>query len=255
VLKSSCCPSAPTLGLIRSSQIDNCGTNSTATNHEMISEIAVTAKIEKVYSPASDLASAIGRKPAAVISLPVGIGIAVSSYIAVAAARRSAPSSILRTTISTAMIASSTSRPKAMISAPSEILCRPMPVTYIARKVSASTSGIVSATTSPGRMSTRSGLVCRPRLTKETASTIATASISTRMNSLTLAATARGWSATLNISMPTGNCDCKRRSMAARSRPSAMMSPPLAIDTPKPMTSRAGAPPSAARILSRGGSM
>ena len=50
---------------------------------------AVTAKIENVYSPAADFASAIGRKPAAVISVPVSIGNAVDSYMKVAAARRS----------------------------------------------------------------------------------------------------------------------------------------------------------------------
>ena len=40
---------------------------------------AVTAKIAKVYSPAVDCARPIGRKPAAVISVPVSIGIAVAS--------------------------------------------------------------------------------------------------------------------------------------------------------------------------------
>ena len=51
------------------------------------------------------------------------------------------------------MMASSTSRPNAMMSEPSEILCRPMPQYCIARKVIASTSGMVTNTTSPGRMS------------------------------------------------------------------------------------------------------
>jgi hypothetical protein len=74
---------------MRRNQIDSCGTNSTATNHEMTSAIAVTWKIDKVYSPAVERASAIGRKPVAVIRVPVSIGIAVSSNIAVAARKRS----------------------------------------------------------------------------------------------------------------------------------------------------------------------
>ncbi len=87
---SSCAASpAPTLGLTLSSQIESCGTNSTATNQETTSDSAVTWKIDIVYSPAFELASAIGRKPVAVISVPVAIGIAVSSYIATAARRRS----------------------------------------------------------------------------------------------------------------------------------------------------------------------
>ena len=44
---------------------------------EITSAIAVTAKIAKVYSPTVDFARPIGRKPAAVISVPVSIGIAV----------------------------------------------------------------------------------------------------------------------------------------------------------------------------------
>ena len=42
----------------------------------------------------------------------------------------------------------------ALLSEPSEILCRPMSQKSIARKVTASTSGIVMPTTRPGRMST-----------------------------------------------------------------------------------------------------
>jgi len=39
----------------------------------------VTAKMAKVYSPVTDLAMPMGRKPAAVISVPVSMGMAVSS--------------------------------------------------------------------------------------------------------------------------------------------------------------------------------
>ncbi|MNM91019.1 hypothetical protein D3C81_1033050 [compost metagenome] len=90
------------------------------------------------------------------------------------------------------MIASSTSSPSATISAPSEILCRPMPKMFMNRNVTASTSGMVSATTSPGRTSIRSGLVCSPSAMKLTASTITTASISTCTNSPTERLTACG---------------------------------------------------------------
>ncbi len=51
--------------------------NSTATIQEISSAIVTTAKIEKVYSPAADLASPTGRKPAAVTSVPVSMDGAV----------------------------------------------------------------------------------------------------------------------------------------------------------------------------------
>ncbi len=81
------------------------------------------------------------------------------------------------------MIASSTSRPSARMSAPSEILCRPTPSRYIDRNVAASTSGIDSATTRPLRA---------PRLKKLTSSTMATASATDRVNSPIESRTARG---------------------------------------------------------------
>ena len=127
----------------------------TAANHDSTSATVVTANIANVYSPATDFASPTGRKPAAVIRVPVSIGIAVDRYAKPAASNFEKPSSSLRTIISTAMIASSTSSPSAMISAPSEILCSPMPNMYIARNVTASTSGIVRPTTRPGRTSSR----------------------------------------------------------------------------------------------------
>ena len=75
----------PTCGLILSSRTPRYGTNSTATIHESTSAITVTAKIAKVYSPTVDFASPIGRKPAAVISVPVSMGMAVASQVKVAA--------------------------------------------------------------------------------------------------------------------------------------------------------------------------
>ncbi|MNT38895.1 hypothetical protein D3C72_1751050 [compost metagenome] len=53
------------------------GTNTTAAIHEAIRAMVTTWKIERVYSPVLDCAVAIGRKPAAVIRVPVSIGNAV----------------------------------------------------------------------------------------------------------------------------------------------------------------------------------
>ena len=52
------------------------GAKSTATTQEIIWEIATTAKMAKVYSPAELLAKPIGTKPAVVTSDPVSIGAA-----------------------------------------------------------------------------------------------------------------------------------------------------------------------------------
>ena len=49
------------------------GAKITATNHETISAMPTTAKIEKVYSPAEDFAKPIGTKPAMVTSVPTSI--------------------------------------------------------------------------------------------------------------------------------------------------------------------------------------
>ena len=95
--------------------------NSTATNHDAISAMPTTQKMPPAYSPVAELARPIGRKPAAVTSVPVSIGNAVEVQAKEAARSRSQPCSSFTTIISTAMIASSTSRPSAMISAPSVI--------------------------------------------------------------------------------------------------------------------------------------
>jgi len=49
----------------------------TATSQDDSSAIVVTAKIAKVYSPTTDLASAIGKNAVAVKSVPVSMGNAV----------------------------------------------------------------------------------------------------------------------------------------------------------------------------------
>ena len=56
------------------------GVNSTATIHDRISEMPTTWNSEYTYSPEPDFAKPTGRKPAAVISVPVSIGNAVAVY-------------------------------------------------------------------------------------------------------------------------------------------------------------------------------
>jgi hypothetical protein len=137
-------------------------------------------------------------------------------------------------------MASSTSRPRAITSAPSEMRCRSMPKMLMARKVIASTSGIDSATTVPVR---------QPRLRKDTASTITIASPRVLTKRLSEVLTICGWSNTVCTSMPTGR-SCFRRSMVVdRLSPSAITLPPLAITMPSPIASRP-----ATRIRGCGGS-
>ncbi len=145
--------------------------NSTATIHEAISARPTIQKMPPAYSPELDLAKPTGRKPAAVTSVPVSIGNAVEVQAKVAARARSQPCSIFTTIISMAMIASSTSRPSAMISAPSVMRWRSIPVAYMTTNTIASTSGTDSATTMPVR---------QPSDRKLTSSTMASASTKVR---------------------------------------------------------------------------
>src|SRR5260370_40899157 len=94
------------------------GVNITATNHDATSEIATTQKMPPAYSPTEELAKPIGGKPAAVTSVPVSIGNAVDSHPNDAARSRLQPSSIFTTISSTAMLAAATTRPSALITAP-----------------------------------------------------------------------------------------------------------------------------------------
>ena len=81
------------------------------------------------------------------------------------------------------MIASSTSSPSAMISAPSVMRCSGSPIACIIRNTKASTSGTLVATTMPTR---------QPSERKLTASTIASASRKLRVNSPTACDTTVG---------------------------------------------------------------
>src|SRR5207245_1072342 len=103
------------------------GAKMTATAHDTSRAMATTVNIENVYSPAALFANPIGMKPTTVTNVPVSIGKAVDVYANVAARAESSPSSSLVTIISTVIIASSTSRPRAMMRAPSATRCRSIP--------------------------------------------------------------------------------------------------------------------------------
>ncbi len=159
------------------------GVNRTATNQEATSAMPTTQKMPPAYSPTVELARPIGTKPAAVTSVPVNMGKAVEVQAKDAARSRSHPCSSLTTIISTAMIASSTSRPSAMINAPSVTRWRSRPMKAMTTKTIASTSGTEVATTIPDR---------QPRLRKLTPSTIASASRNERVNTNTAELTTSG---------------------------------------------------------------
>ena len=201
--------------------------NITATNHDATSAIATTQKMPPAYSPTDELAKPIGRKPAAVTSVPVSIGKAVDSQANDGRPARSQPCSIFTTIISTAMMASSTSRPSAMISAPSVMRCRSMPTSaFMTMKTIASTSGTDSATTMPVR---------QPSDRKMTNSTIASASTKERMNSPTACSTTCGWSAICSMVEALRHLAHERRGRRPTSSPSSRMLAPLAMTTPMPI--------------------
>ena len=163
------------------------------TIHENSTAVPTIQKMPPAYSPVVDFEKPIGMKAAVVIRAPVSRGIAVAEYEKEAAFRRSQPSSIFTIIISTAMMPSSTSRPSAMISDPSEMRSRFQPIASITMATTPSTIGTDSPTTMPVR---------RPRLTRLTMTTITTASISERSNSQTDSPTTVGWSATRSSSTP-----------------------------------------------------
>ena len=118
----------------------------------MISDRPTTQKIELVYSPALDFGEAhrheAGRRDQrAGQHREGGRGVGVGR----APRAGSQPCSSFTIIISTAMMASSTSRPSAMISAPSEMRWKSMPSSIMPTKVMASTSGTDSATMMPVR--------------------------------------------------------------------------------------------------------
>ena len=132
------------------------------------------------------------------------------------------PSSSLHSIISTAIIASSTSSPSAIINAPSEIFCNVIPIASIARNTAHSTSGMLTSTTSPARS---------PRLMKHTASTITTASPSDWVNSPIDSSTTFGWSDTWLSCMPAGISRLILPIAAFSPSPSSRTLPPVSIAT------------------------
>ena len=201
----------------------------TATNHETISAIATTQKMPPAYSATAEAAKPTGMNPAAVTSVPVSIGKAVMSQAAPAARVRSQPSSVFTTIISMAMIASSTSSPSAMISAPRVMRLRSIPISDITKKTIASTSGTDSATTMPVRS---------PSDRNETSSTIPSASANDLTNSWIECSTTTGWSAILSTVSPTGSSASIPAIAASSASPSAMMLPFSTIETPMPIDGR-----------------
>ena len=63
--------------------------NTTAAIQDSSRAIVTTWKMDRVYSPVLEAAVAIGRKPAAVTSVPVSIGKAVDFHMKAAARTRS----------------------------------------------------------------------------------------------------------------------------------------------------------------------
>lgn len=138
------------------------------------------------------------------------------------------------------MMASSTSRPSASTSVPSETLCRPMPNMSMNSAVTASTTGIEITTTMPVRS---------PSETRLTISTMATASATERRNSSTENDTALGMLDTSVSVRPAGRRALSSPNLASRALPRCTTSWPGCIVMPMPST---GSP--RVRICSAGGS-
>ena len=136
----------------------------TATNHDATTAMLTTAKIENVYSPAPLCANPIGTKPAMVTKDPVSIGNANVLYANVAASSFGSPSARRAVMASIVLMASSTSKVRAMMRAPREMRCRSILTKCMTGNTIASVSGIESATIAPA---------LTPRLTTLTAMMIA----------------------------------------------------------------------------------
>ncbi len=161
----------------------------------------------------------------AVTSVPASMGKAVEVQAKAAARMRDQPCSIFTTIISTAMIASSTRRPSAMIKAPSVMRFRSIPSALITSVTTASTSGTEVATTMPVR---------QPSDRKLTPRTITSASAKERRNSETARSTTAGWSAICVTSMPIGIVARCASSASFTSLPKERMFAPFAMTTPTP---------------------
>ena len=112
-----------------------------------------------------------------------------------------------------------------MMRAPSVMRCRSMPSIAITTKVMASVTGTDRATTMPVR---------QPSDTKDTNSTMTSASRKERSNSNSDSSTTLGWSAIWVASMPCGTPAMKPRVAASTPAPKSRMLAPRAITTPTP---------------------
>ena len=113
-----------------------------------------------------------------------------------------------------------------MIRAPSEMRCSAMPIRLMTRKVTASTTGMVIATTSPARS---------PRLIKLTIKTIATASSSALVKLEIASRTTCGWSDTRCAVTPAGKAFCSRSISASSALPKLKRLPPARMPMASPM--------------------
>ena len=113
-----------------------------------------------------------------------------------------------------------------MISAPSEMRWRSMPIYSMIGKMIAMVRGIDRATTAPGRM---------PRLTMLTAMMMAMACHSDSMNSPMAFFTTTGWSDTSATSTPTGRLAMAESMAFLTLRPRPRMSPPSRMAMARPM--------------------
>ena len=191
-----------------------------------MSAIVTTAKMENVYSPAALRAKPIGTKPAMVTKVPVSIGIASVLYAKDAASSLLSPCANRVVITSIVVIALSTSRLSEMMSAPSEMRWRSICIACMIGKTIAMVSGIVSATTEPGR---------NPRLTMLTAMMMAIACQSNSMNSPIAVWTTTGWSLTSDALMPSGRLATLPSTAFFTLRPRVRMSPPSRIAMARPM--------------------
>ena len=155
----------------------------TDTIHEITRDAVITGKRALQNSAAAPSEKATGINPAQVTRVPVNIGLAVSLKAAHAASVRDLPASSWTLIISTAMIASSTNKPRAMIKAPNETLCKSMPAISMMQNTPVSTRGIQKATTIPVR---------KPKLRKLTIRTIIIASLKVPTKSLIESLTTAG---------------------------------------------------------------
>ena len=193
-----------------------------------------------VYSPVVDLASAMGRNAAAVVSDEVSSGARSSFAERTAASTAATPSAICTMIDSDMTMALSTSSPRAMISAASDIWLIPMPNSAMKMKLVMIAIGIRLATTRPVRT---------PRVSSITSRTIATAWTRLPTKSLTFLLTASAWKTTVSNSTPIGYSPRTRSMVSRTAAPRSRMLPPSRSEM---ASARPGSP--LARIVARGGS-